>query len=240
MSVSPLMHFAFQAAVSFILRFACFLGLYFHIYITVKGKRKESVESGDSLSQQVEEFAAVFGGASCSVYEKGWLFLNLFVWKKCWGKAFRAALWKIFPSKVLEGWCRDAYVQLSFHREKEMEEWDRWEPQCLNYLPSPAVKAGTVQHGASCCSHICCGSSWFGHCISLHTLGVDVSALTFSSCLVRGAVPEGGSAWSLLVACISHAVLCWSRFSALVLPLPLSLWTQKWQGSADCKVHFFC
>lgn len=49
MSVSPLMHFAFEAAVSFILRFAYFLGLYFHIHITVKGERKESVEIGGLL-----------------------------------------------------------------------------------------------------------------------------------------------------------------------------------------------
>lgn len=68
----------------------------------------------------MEEFAAVFGGASCSVCWKGWLFLNLFVWKKCLGKAFRAALWNVFPLRVLEELCRDACVQLRPHREKEI------------------------------------------------------------------------------------------------------------------------
>lgn len=90
----------------------------------MKGERKDNVESGDSFSQQVKEFAALFGGASCSIYGKGWLFLNLFIWKKCWGKSFRAALWKILPLRVLEGLCTEACVQLSPHREKEMKEWD--------------------------------------------------------------------------------------------------------------------
>lgn len=76
------MHFAFKAAVSFILRFAYFLGLYFHIHITVKGEIKGSVEIR-GLLVSVEEFAATFGGASCSVYWRDRLFLKLFVWKKC-------------------------------------------------------------------------------------------------------------------------------------------------------------
>lgn len=74
MNVSPLMHFAFEAAVSFILRFAYFLGLYFHIHITMKGERKESVEIKGLLEVNrwknlllplVEPPAVFAGGVSC-------------------------------------------------------------------------------------------------------------------------------------------------------------------------------
>lgn len=59
------MHFAFEAAVSFILRVAYFLGLYFHIRITVKGERKENV----TIRELLESIGGriCFGGTSCSV-----------------------------------------------------------------------------------------------------------------------------------------------------------------------------
>lgn len=154
----------------------------------------------------------MFGGASCSVYGKGWLFLNLFVWKKCWGKAFRAALWKIFPLRVLEELCRDACVQLSPCREEEMEEWNNWELKCSNYLPSPADKG---RDSSAWCFLLLPHLLWVILAWALHFaahIGCRcVCCHLFILSGMRGS-PWGWLSllWCPLVACISHAVLCWS------------------------------
>lgn len=240
MSVSPLMHFAFEAAVSFILRFVLVFWDCIFIFILLwKAKEKTMLNQGTAsvnrwknlLLYLVEPPAVFMGRVGCFLTSLFGRNVGENLLELLCGKYFH---WECLRDCVRRPVCSFPPIERRRWKNGTVENFRVWIT-----CPPQLVKAGTVQHGASCCSHICCESSWLGHCISLHTLSVDVSVVTFSSCLVRGAVPEGGSAWSLLVACISHALLCWSRFSALVLPLSVSLWTQKWRGSADCKVHFF-
>lgn len=155
----------------------------------------------------------MFGGASCSVYGKGWLFLNLFVWKKCWGKAFRAALWKIFPLRVLEELCRDACVQLSPCREEEMEEWNNWELKSSNYLPSPADKG---RDSSAWCFLLLPHLLWIILAWALHfTAHIGCRCVCCHLFILSGmrGSPWGWLSllWCPLVACISHAVLCFAE-----------------------------